>query len=52
MALVPEVVDDEVVWSCTTCGACMQECPVDIEHIDTIVDMRRDLVMARVAVPG
>ena len=51
VALNPDVVDDEVVWSCTTCGACMQECPVDIEHIDHIVDMRRNLVMAESRFP-
>jgi Fe-S oxidoreductase len=51
VALVPDVVDEEVVWSCTTCGACMQECPVDIEHIDTIVDLRRNLVMAESRFP-
>jgi Fe-S oxidoreductase len=50
--LVPDVVDDEVVWACTTCGACMQECPVDIEHIDTIVDLRRNLVMAESRFPA
>jgi len=49
--LVPDVVDEEVVWSCTTCGACMQECPVDIEHIDHIVDLRRNLVMAESRFP-
>ncbi len=49
--LVPDVIDDEVVWACTTCGACMQECPVDIEHIDTIVDLRRNLVMAESRFP-
>jgi Fe-S oxidoreductase len=49
--LVPEVVDDEVVWACTTCGACMHECPVDIEHVDTIVDLRRNLVMAESRFP-
>ena len=49
--LNPNVVDDEVVWACTTCGACMQECPVDIEHIDHIVDMRRNLVMAESRFP-
>jgi Fe-S oxidoreductase len=49
--LVPEVVDEEVVWACTTCGACMQECPVDIEHVDTIVDLRRNLVMAESRFP-
>jgi Fe-S oxidoreductase len=45
------VVEDEVVWDCTTCGACMQECPVNIEHIDHIVDMRRNLVMAESRFP-
>ncbi len=51
-ALVPDIVDDEVLWACTTCGACMEECPVDIEHIDTIVDLRRNLVMAESRFPA
>jgi Fe-S oxidoreductase len=51
-ALVPDVIDPEVVWSCTTCGACMRECPVDIEHVDHIVDIRRNLVMAESAFPA
>ena len=42
--LVGEVVQDEALWSCTTCGACVQLCPVLIEHVDAIVDMRRTLV--------
>ncbi len=50
-SLVPAVVDEEVVWACTTCGACMQECPVDIEHVDHIVDLRRNLVMAESRFP-
>src|SRR2546430_455773 len=49
--LNPDVVEDEVVWSCVTCGACMQECPVNIEHIDHIVDMRRNLVMGESRFP-
>jgi Fe-S oxidoreductase len=49
--LVPDIVDEEVVWDCTTCGACMHECPVDIEHVDTIVDLRRNLVMAESRFP-
>ena len=49
--LVPNAVTDEVVWDCVTCGACMQECPVDIEHVDTIVDLRRNLVMAESRFP-
>jgi Fe-S oxidoreductase len=52
VALVPGVVDDDVVWSCTTCGACVQECPVDIEHVDTIVDLRRALVMGESRFPA
>ena len=36
---------DEELWSCTTCMACVQECPVMIEHVDAIVDMRRGLVL-------
>ena len=50
-ALNPEVVEDEVIWDCTTCGACVQACPVNIEHIDTIVDMRRNLVMGESRFP-
>jgi Fe-S oxidoreductase/nitrate reductase gamma subunit len=50
--LVPNAVTDEVVWDCLTCGACMQACPVDIEHVDTIVDMRRNLVMAESRFPN
>ena len=43
--LAGERIKEEVVWSCTTCGACVFECPVLIEHIDAIVDMRRHLVL-------
>ncbi len=50
-ALVPDAVTDEVVWDCVTCGACIQECPVSIEHIDHIVDLRRHLVMAESRFP-
>jgi Fe-S oxidoreductase len=49
--LNPDVVEDEVVWDCVTCGACMQECPVNIEHVDHIVDMRRNLVMGESRFP-
>jgi Fe-S oxidoreductase len=50
--LVPNAVTDQVVWDCVTCGACMRECPVDIEHVDTIVDLRRNLVMAESRFPN
>ena len=39
--LVPTTIDPDVLWSCTTCGSCVEQCPVDIEHVDAIVDMRR-----------
>lgn len=35
------VIDPDVLWSCTTCGACVEQCPVDIEHVDHILDLRR-----------
>jgi Fe-S oxidoreductase len=44
-SLVPTTIEPDVLWSCLTCGACVQECPVDIEHVDTIVDMRRYQVL-------
>jgi len=43
--LVGKAITEESLWSCTTCGACIQECPVLIEHVDTIVDLRRYLVI-------
>jgi len=46
------VVDPDVLWSCTTCGACVEQCPVDIEHIDHIVDMRRYQVMIESEFPA
>ncbi|MCW2615485.1 MAG: ferredoxin, 4Fe-4S, partial [Frankiales bacterium] len=39
------VIDPDVLWSCTTCGACVEQCPVDIEHVDHILDMRRYQVL-------
>jgi Fe-S oxidoreductase len=49
--LVPNAVTDDVVWDCVTCGACQRECPVGIEHIDHIVDLRRNLVMVESRFP-
>jgi Fe-S oxidoreductase len=46
------VIDPDVLWSCTTCGACVEECPVDIEHIDTIIDMRRYQVLMESEFPS
>ncbi|HLU43473.1 MAG TPA: (Fe-S)-binding protein [Natronosporangium sp.] len=46
------VIDPDVLWSCTTCGACVEQCPVDIEHVDHIVDMRRHQVMIESSFPA
>lgn len=43
--MIGEVITDEVIWDCTTCRACQQACPVYIEHIDKIIDLRRNLAM-------
>jgi Fe-S oxidoreductase len=45
------VIEPDVLWSCTTCGACVEQCPVDIEHVDHIVDMRRYQVLVEGAFP-
>ncbi|GAA1882494.1 (Fe-S)-binding protein [Williamsia serinedens] len=39
------VIDPDTLWSCTNCGACVEQCPVDIEHVDHIIDMRRYQVL-------
>src|SRR2546426_10518004 len=49
--IVPNAVIDDVVWDCVTCGACVRECPVGIEHIDHIIDLRRNLVMVESRFP-
>jgi len=43
-SLIGTTYDEDEIWSCTTCGACEQECPVGIEYIDKIVDLRRGMV--------
>ena len=46
------IIDQEALWACTTCGACVNQCPVDIEHIDHFVDMRRNQVMIATEFPS
>jgi Fe-S oxidoreductase len=46
------VIDPDVIWSCTNCGACVNECPVDIEHIDHITGMRRYQVLIESEFPS
>lgn len=43
--LIDDYITEDELWSCTTCMACVQECPVQIEHIDSIIDLRRYLVL-------
>lgn len=50
--LVHDYVKDIELWECTTCMACVQECPVMIEHLDSIVDMRRYLVLTESEFPS
>ncbi|MFF0817788.1 (Fe-S)-binding protein [Rhodococcus sp. NPDC003318] len=46
------VIDLETLWSCTNCGACVEQCPVDIEHVDHIIDMRRYQVLIESEFPS
>jgi Fe-S oxidoreductase len=50
--LIGGVVSTEEIWDCTTCGACMEQCPVYIEHVPLIAGMRRNLVLERGEFPG
>jgi Fe-S oxidoreductase len=49
--LVGTVIPEEAIWSCTTCGHCVSNCPLMIEHVDNIVDMRRHLVQVESRFP-
>ena len=50
--LIHNYIKDEELWACTTCMACVTECPVTIEHVDAIVDMRRNLVLSESSFPA
>jgi Fe-S oxidoreductase len=50
--LVPEVIDPDVLWACTTCRACEEQCPVMISYVDKIVSMRRNLVVIKGEFPA
>ena len=50
--IVPLLIAAETIWSCTTCRACVQECPMLIEHVDAIVGIRRNLTLTQGAAPG
>jgi Fe-S oxidoreductase len=50
--LISQMIEADTIWSCTTCRACVQECPMLIEHVDAIVDMRRNQTLVEGNVPG
>jgi Fe-S oxidoreductase len=50
--LLDQYITEEELWQCTTCRACVQECPVGIEHLDTIIDLRRNLVLMESRFPA
>lgn len=50
--LLYDYIDPQELWDCTTCMACMQECPVTIEHLDSIIEMRRNLVLDKSDFPA
>jgi len=49
--MIGDVVTEEEIWACTTCGACQEVCPSNIEHIRKIIDLRRNLVMTQSKMP-
>ena len=49
--MLSEVITEDVIWACTTCRACQEVCPIYVEHIDKIVDMRRNLVLEQAKIP-
>ena len=51
-SLIRDYISEEELWACTTCNACAQECPININHPTLIVDMRRYLVMEEGSAPG
>lgn len=50
--IVPTLIEAQTLWSCTTCRACVQECPMLIEHVDAIVGMRRNLALTQGSAPN
>ena len=51
-SLLRDFISEEELWACTTCNACAQECPININHPTLIIDMRRYLVMEEASAPG
>ena len=51
-AIVPALIEAQTLWACTTCRACVQECPMLIEHVDAIVGIRRNLTLTQGSAPN
>jgi len=49
--LIGEVVSEDEIWACTTCRACQEVCPVSVEHVAKLIDLRRNLVMEKAKIP-
>lgn len=50
-AITPQFVDEETIWSCTTCRACVDVCPMMVEHVDAVIDMRRHFTLQAGGIP-
>ena len=50
-SMIGDVIIEDEIWACTTCHACQEACPVYVEHVDKIIDMRRNLVMEKASIP-
>jgi Fe-S oxidoreductase len=50
-SLLGEVITEDEIWACTTCRSCQEHCPVFVEHIDKIIELRRNLVMEQAQMP-
>jgi Fe-S oxidoreductase/nitrate reductase gamma subunit len=50
-ALIGEAILEDEIWACTACRSCQEHCPVFIEHLDKLIDMRRNLVMEQAQMP-
>lgn len=51
-ALISGVISKDTIWACTTCGSCVEHCPMGIEHVDKITDMRQNLVLMEADFPA
>jgi len=50
-SMIGDVITEDMIWDCTTCRACQEQCPVFVEHIDKIIDMRRNLILEKAKMP-